>query len=189
MSVSGRWGLPAAALGIVLLAAWQAAPAFAHHADVLVTADCSGELAYAVGSWAGSPNTPSRPRANELSRTVTDVRLDVSLDSGPFVTVAEHLALTPVNGYAVTGRVRLPGPMPSTLVARAVTVVPFANGARGDARRSAVVDLSDCKVSDEVDAQSARPADPDRRPQALLGGGVLGALATWATTRPKRRSP
>jgi hypothetical protein len=176
-----RAALTALAVGAVL--AGGAGPAWANHAEVIGSADCSGTVAYTVTAWPGQPSTPEQPARNERSRTIDDLALEVSLDDGPFRTAVEHLSLGKDNGYSVTGTFTLPGEdLPDRLVLRSVPVSKWATGAPGVARNSPVLDLSRCEGK-RVAAQGSS-GNPDRRP-LWLGGGLLGALAAWFVTRPR----
>ena len=171
----------ALALGAVLVGG--AAPAWANHAEVIASADCTGTVAYTVTAWPGQPSTPEQPALNERSRTITDMDLEVSLDDGPYQVAVEHLSLGSDNGYSVTGTFTIPdGDLPETLVLRTVPRSPWATGAKGVARQSPVLDLSRCEG--ERVAVEGSSGDPDRRP-LWLGGGLVGGLAAWFLTRPR----
>ena len=163
--------LTAGAAGAVLVGG--AGPASAAHADVVATADCSGNVAYAVTAWAGLPTAPDSPGASDRSRTNPDLELQVSLDGGEFRPAVQHLRLDADNRFTASGTFSLPeDARPDTLVVRTVARAPWGNGARGVARQSPEVDLSRCHD------------DPDRRP-VWLGGGLVGALAAWLLTRAR----
>jgi hypothetical protein len=161
-----------AAAGLLVLGA---GPASAAHADVVATADCDGTVAYAITAWAGRPSTPERPALNERSRTNPDLHLQLSLDGRRPRPAVPDLALNQENNFSVTGTFSLPeDARPERLVLRTVPRAPWADGDAGVPDRSPKVDLTRC--SDEL----------DRRP-LWLGGGVVGALAAWFLTRPRRR--
>lgn len=181
-------------LAVVVLGAGSAS---AHHADVVAVADCSGTVGYALSAWEGVPNTPAAPSANERSRTVDDVRLEVSSDGGPFLPLVQNLSLSKGNRWAVTGRARLPGgALPSRLVVRAVPVSPFANGAHGGVRTGPTIDLAACRhirtgvatppSTAKAGGGGGHATLPGDRQPLVLTGGLVGALATWLLSRSRR---
>jgi hypothetical protein len=136
-------------------------------------------------AWAGRPDTPETPSANEASRTNPDLDLQASLDGGDFRTVVQHLSLGPDNRYTATGTFTLPeGELPSTLVLRTLPKARWGSGAPGVPRQSPELDLSRCQ-GERVTLDSSTADDPDRRP-LWLGGGFLGALAAFVLTRPRK---
>lgn len=171
---AGRLLASVVAAGAVLVLG--AGPASAAHADVVATADCEGTVAYAVTAWAGRPSTPERPALNKLSRTNPDLHLQLSLDGRRPRPAVSDLRLDEENGFSVTGTFTLPEDVrPKRLVLRTVPRSPWADGDEGLPSRSPKVDLTRCHD------------DLDRRP-LWLGGGVVGALAAWFLTRPRRRT-
>lgn len=200
--------------GAVLLV--LAGSASAHHAEVVAAADCTGTVTFSVAAWAGVPNTAATPTANDLSRTVPRVALEISTDGGPFIQVVDHLQLGPTNAYASTGSFPLPaGPLPRSLVVRTVSIAPFADGATGGDQPTPALDLSRChgQRSDPTATtpSAAAPArtDPAGTPPGptagtasasaspgsagvpdreaiLLGGGLLGSLGAWRLSRPRQ---
>lgn len=170
-------------VALVLLAT----PAWAHHAEVVAAANCTGTVTYSVTAWAGVPNTPANSRANEQSRTNPDVAVEISEGGGPFRRVVDHLKLTPSNFYATAGTFALPaGPLPRRLVVRAVTVAPFANGSLGSARSAPELDLSRCHGQRSAAAGTSPGSGAPHRTEFVLGGGLLGSLGAWRLTRPRR---